>query len=112
MSFARLHGRNFAKYEQATNSVHLAAVNVNPNTICKLYCVLGLSPQGTLPYFDVAPQMAPDIMHDLLEDVFVCVIRHVIKELVSDKILGKSDLERVVHSPRMATMTRKTDQPG
>ncbi|CAN7976217.1 unnamed protein product [Ixodes persulcatus] len=79
------------------NSVHLAAVNVNPDTNCKLYCVVGLSPLGTLPSFDVAPQMAPDIMHNLLEGVFVCIIRHVIKELVIDKILGKSDLERVVN---------------
>ncbi|KAG0424913.1 hypothetical protein HPB47_027891, partial [Ixodes persulcatus] len=42
-------------------SAHLAAVNVNPDTNCKLCGVVGLSPLATLPYFDVASQMAPDI---------------------------------------------------
>ncbi|CAN7977581.1 unnamed protein product [Ixodes persulcatus] len=40
-----------------------------------------------------------NIMHNLFERVFVCVIRHVTKGLVSDKMLAKSDLERVVNFP-------------
>ncbi|EEC02200.1 conserved hypothetical protein, partial [Ixodes scapularis] len=79
--------------------VHLAAVSVNSDLNCKLYGVAGISPLATLPYFDVTAQMAPDIMHDLFEGVFVYVIRHVLKGLITDKVLAKSDLEKVVNFP-------------
>ncbi|CAN8013273.1 unnamed protein product [Ixodes persulcatus] len=43
--------------------------------------------------------MAPDIAARRFARHLICVIRHVMKGLVSDKILAKSDLERVVNLP-------------
>ncbi|CAN7943716.1 unnamed protein product, partial [Ixodes hexagonus] len=83
---------------RAVHSAYLAAVKINTDN-SKLHGVTGPSPLATLEYFDVTSQMAPDIIHDLFEGVFAFVIRHVMKRLMSDKILGKSDLERIRDFP-------------
>ncbi|EEC18163.1 hypothetical protein IscW_ISCW024877, partial [Ixodes scapularis] len=75
-----------------TQKSQIAAVEVNPAN-SKLYGVKGKSPLLSLPDFDVTVQLLPDAMHDVLEGGVAFVLKHVLKELISSRVLKPSCLD-------------------
>ncbi|CAN7975255.1 unnamed protein product [Ixodes persulcatus] len=72
-----------------TQKSQIAAVEVNPAN-SKLFGVKGKSPLLSLPNFDVTVQLLPDAMHDVLEGGVAFVLKHVLKELISSRVLKPS----------------------
>ncbi|CAN7999718.1 unnamed protein product [Ixodes hexagonus] len=69
-----------------TQKSQIAAVEINPAN-SKLEGVKGKFPLLSLPGFDVTVQLLPDAMHDVLEGGIAFVLKHVLKELISSRVL-------------------------
>lgn len=53
------------------------------------------SPLLDIEYFDVTTQLPPDLMHVVLEGAVPHVLREVVNGLITDGVLGISDLYKV-----------------
>lgn len=79
----------------AGHEIHLKAFALNPTQNGPLYGISAIPALQSLTEFDITTQLPPDAMHDILEGEMGLVMQHVLRGLIQDGLLQKSDINKV-----------------